>query len=370
MGKRANGEGSIYKTKNGRWKGVLTVGMAAGKQIRRYRTAATRASVMAKLEKLRDELKLGLPGKMNVETFGGFLISNWLEHIKAHRAPNTESLYRTVVSLYVEPRIGGYQLPKINQAVLQEFVDKMIVDGVPPRMRQVAFAVTRKALRYAIKLNKIAADPTTAIEKPAHEAEEIFPFDADEAAFIMRETRGTRWHAAYVLAITCGMRIGELLGLTWAGVDLQGRQVRITQQASQTRGVVHIRKPKTRSSVRTIDLPQIAYEALRDHQAIMLKEGMAGQELVFPAPAGGTMQRTNFSTREWKPLLKRLKLDARGFHHTRHTYATLALMAGVPVTVVAKVMGHSKPSTTLDTYGHVLKGQQSQSTEAFNRLFG
>lgn len=380
MGKRANGEGSIYKTKDrktadgktipGRWVGSITVGMATGKQIRRYRTAATRSSVIAKLDKLRDELKLGLPGKMSSETFGAFVVNSWLEHVKAHRSPNTESLYRTAATLYVVPRLGGFQMPKINSGIMQDFVDKMITDGVKPRMRQVCFAVARKALRYAMKLNKIGADPTTVIEKPTHEPEEIFPFDAAQAATIIKETKGDRWHALYVLSLTCGMRIGELLGLPWAGVDFQERQIRVTQQASQTRGTVSIRKPKTKSSIRTIDLPQIAYQALRDHQAIMLKEGKAGCDLVFPSPEGGTMQRTNFATRAWKPLIERLKFDARGFHHTRHTYATLALMAGVSPLVVAKVMGHSKPSTTLNTYGHVLKGQQSQSTDAIGRIFG
>lgn len=379
MGKRANGEGSIYKTKDrikagkkipGRWIGSVTVGMAAGKQVRRYRTASTRASVMAKLDKLRDELKLGLPGKAISETFGGFVEDSWLVHVKAHRSPNTESLYRTVAKLYVIPRIGGFQIPKLTSSVLQAFVDKMVTDGVPPRMRQVAFAITRKALRHAIKMNKIAADPTTVIEKPAHEPEEIFPFTAEEAAKIIDQTKGERWHALYVLALTCGLRIGELLGLPWSGIDFKERQIRITQQAAQTRGAMIIRKPKTKTSVRTIEMPSIVYQALRDHQAIMMKDGLAGNDLVFPAPEGGTMQRTNFAAREWKSLLEGLKIAARGFHHTRHTYATLALMAGVNALVVAKVMGHSKPSTTLNIYGHVLKGQQSQSVDAIARIFG
>ncbi len=381
MGKRANGEGSIYKTKDrigkngkvlpGRWKGSVTVGMAAGKQERIYRTGKTRASVMAKLDKLRDELKLGLSGRIiGVESFGDFLMNSWLEHVKAHRSPNTEALYRTAATLYVIPRLGGHPIPKITASILQAFVDRMITDKVPPRMRQVSYAVAQRTLRYAMKLNKIGADPTTAVEKPSHDADEIYPFDAAQAATIIKETKGTRWHALYVLALTCGMRIGELLGLPWSSVDFTERQIRVSQQASQTRGAVNIRKPKTKTSVRTIDLPQIAYQALRDHQAIMMKEGHAGHELVFPAPEGGMIQRTNFAARVWNKLIARLKFEARGFHHTRHTYATLALMAGVPVHVVAKVMGHSKPSTTLNTYGHVLKGQQSQSTDAIGRIFG
>jgi integrase len=369
MTRRANGEGSVYKTRHGRWKGALTVGCIGTRQIRRYRTAATRASVLAKLEKLRNELKLSPTADTSRETLKSFA-TRWLdEHVKAHRAPNTEALYRTAAELYVFPRLGDFQLSKINQAVVQSFVDKLVMDAVPSRMRQVAFDVLGRALRHAIKLGQIVSDPTRAVEKPSHDPEEIFPFDATDAAAIIKATADTRWHAAIVLALTTGMRIGELLGMRWSDVELQERRLRITQQAAQTRGVATIRKPKTKSSVRTIELPAIAVRALETHRAILLREGSAASELVFPAPTGGIMLRTNFAARVWIPLLKRLGIKERGFHHARHTYATLALGAGVPVHVVSRVLGHSKPSTTLDIYAHVLKGQQSQATAAMEKLF-
>ncbi len=82
------------------------------------------------------------------------------------------------------------------------------------------------------------------------------------------------------------------------------------------------------------------------------------------------MRRTDFRVRRWNSLLKILGLDHRGLHHLRHMYATLALGARVPVHVVSRVLGHSKPSITLDIYAHVLASQQAEATDATRRLFG
>lgn len=190
-----------------------------------------------------------------------------------------------------------------------------------------------------------------------------------EASAILKATVGTRDHAAIVLGITVGMRIGEILGLAWESVDLKGHRLRVGQQAAETNGVVYLKKPKTKSSVRTIELPAIAVRALESHRILMSREGHSSHALAFPSPEGHVQRRTNFVRRSWHPVLTKLSLKQRGFHHTRHTYATLALGAGVPLPVVSKVLGHKKPSTTLDIYGHVLKSQQSAATQAMNQLF-
>jgi integrase len=101
-----------------------------------------------------------------------------------------------------------------------------------------------------------------------------------------------------------------------------------------------------------------------------MRQGNAASPLVFCSPRGGILRRSDFRVRHWNPLLKLLGLDHRGMHHLRHTYATLALGTGVPVHVVARVLGHSKPSITLDIYSHVLSSQQAEATEAMRRLFG
>jgi integrase len=234
----------------------------------------------------------------------------------------------------------------------------------------LAYDVLSRAVKHAKKLRVIAENPMEEIARPPYEEEEIFPFTPEEAAELFTESEGTRIHVAVVLGISIGLRIGEILGLPFAEIDLSGKQVKIVQQAVEVRGTVLIRRPKTKSSVRTIQLPDVAVDAINSHRAILLKEGLAGSDLLLPAREGGVERRTNFARRDWKPLLNRLDIEPRGFHHARHTYATLALGALVPIHVVSKVMGHKKPSTTLNIYAHALKGQQDQATQAMNLLFG
>ncbi len=367
--RRANGEGSIYPTKDGRWRSALTVGLKAnGQPNRKYFTGRTQADVRAKLSHYRQAAGSGTvvdPSRETVEQH----VSCWLEqHIQAHKSPSTHAQYEAAAAL-IYPRIGRILLQQLRPSNVQSFVDGMVNEGESSRMRQVAFDVLRRACGHAIKLRKIAADPTEPIARPSHQAKEIFPFDATEAARLIEESRGTRAHLAIVLGITMGMRIGEILGLERRSVDSAAGTLRIVQQVVETRAQVRIAKPKTKSSVRTIELTAMAVRAFDEHAAIMMREGNAAHALVLPSIEGGLERRTNFSRRCWKKLLIQLGLTERGFHHARHTYATLALTAGVPVHIVSSVMGHNKPSTTHDIYAHLLKGQASQSTAAFNRLF-
>jgi integrase len=103
---------------------------------------------------------------------------------------------------------------------------------------------------------------------------------------------------------------------------------------------------------------------------LAMLEGHAANKLVFPAPRGGYLERGTFRTRLWNRLLERLHLERRGFHHTRHTYACLALADGVPLPTVSQILGHAKQETTLRFYSRHLPGHQKTATESATRLFG
>jgi integrase len=172
------------------------------------------------------------------------------------------------------------------------------------------------------------------------------------------------------LAITTGMRQGELFGLEWRRIEFSASRLRVEQAVAEVNGVLHIRKPKTKRGLRTINLTPDTLAALDAHRTLILKRGRAASALVFPAIEGGPQSRINFGHRFWRPLLTRTELDYRGAHNLRHTYATIALGAGVPVHVVSQIMGHSKPSITHDIYAHVLQADQQHATTAMTRIFG
>lgn len=370
MGRRANGEGSIYQAKDGRWRSVLTLGLKSnGKPNRKYFNGRTQADVRAKMQTHRERYASGQLVDPSRETVAQH-INEWLEHIQKRRAPTTEALYRSIANQHVIPRIGSMPLQKLTPAAVQRFADALATEVKAGRMRQLAFAVLTRALKHAKKLRKIVDTPAAEIEKPTHQQRQIQPFEPSEAQSIITSSIDSRWHVVYVLGLATGMRIGEICGLKWDAVDLKKKTLTVRQQVVIVSGKGIVKSPKTESSVRTIELPEVAVRALIGQRAILMKEGLAASEYVCPAPDGGLLSRTNFSARAWKPMLKKLGIAARGFHHARHTYATLALTAGVPAHIVSRVLGHEKPSTTLDIYAHVLKGQQQQATRVINSLFG
>ena len=171
-----------------------------------------------------------------------------------------------------------------------------------------------------------------------------------------------------MLAVTAGMRPGELLGLQWSDVDLKGKAVMVQHSLQELNGQLKLAEPKTARGRRRIDLPQMAIDALVRHRARLLKEGLAGVAWVFPNASGGPWRRSHFHFNEYKPLLMRANLPDIRFHDLRHTSATLLLSQGVHPKVVQERLGHSQISVTLDTYSHVLPTMQLEAAGKFDEL--
>jgi integrase len=367
---RSNGEGSIFKLPNGKWKACLTVGWVGGKRQRKTRTCKSQADAKAALLKMRNESGQLLIQDPDAVTLRQFL-DRWLEcAVKPHRSENTYVSYQSVVRIHISPRIGSVPLTKTNPLHVEDFISKMEADGVGSRTQENAYVVLSLALQHAVDLRLILHNPCKAIERPKHERERIFPLTLTETQKLLQETKGTRHYAFYAMALGTGARQGELAGLEWGDVDLKGGTVRIERQATEISGKIVVRKPKSKSSVRTIPLSPQLVTALIEHRADLLRRGLAGNKLVFPATHGGHLHRSTFARRHWLPLLDRLGIERRGLHHARHTFACLSLAAGVEIDILSKWLGHSKPSTTLDIYVHVTPDRNATATSKLDRLFG
>jgi integrase len=367
--KRANGEGSISKEKSGRYR--ISVSVKIGNELKRVtRTAWKHADAVAILQTLRAESMVAVyraPHRIAVGTY----LKQWLADSLLSRSDTTRESYRFACESHIIPRIGGVLLKSLEPIHIQHFTAEMIRDEVGTRTQQNAFTVLRAAIAKAVELKLIARDPFEHAEKPKHEPEPIFPFTLAEAKMLLSSTAGTRLHAMLHMAIGAGIRQGELLGLEWDRIDWQSSRVRIDQQVTEVGGAVRLSKPKTKASIRTVDLTSQSIDALRLHRQLMMVEGFGDSRMVFPGSKnGGIQNRGTFRVWHWNPLLVDLAIEHRGFHHTRHTYATLALGAGIPITVVSKQMGHAKVSTTLDIYSHVLDAHQTAATSILSRLLG
>ena len=170
------------------------------------------------------------------------------------------------------------------------------------------------------------------------------------------------------------MRQGELLALKWSDLDWKRGKIRVQRQVQHInwKGMV-FRAPKTRSSRRTIQLGEHTLDTLRNQQArLELEKAVAGDRwqehnLIFPSTVGTPMGASNL-LKDFKKQLERAKLREIRFHDLRHTAASLMLNHGIPVLVVSKILGHSKTSTTLDVYGHLIPVIQEEAARIMDEV--
>lgn len=365
-GKRGNGEGSIFRYGK-KWRASISVIGPDGKRVRKTKTCATRADAVAELNLLR--AAANTPVHAEDPTTVGQWLSRWLEIGKTNWAANTYAQQESIVRNWVMDSIGAIRLARLTADDVRMMLAKAkSEDGAKVRTLQLMRAVLLTALNVAVDDGRIPLNPVAKVKKPTTESEAIRPFTEQEVATILRETKGGRYHAAYALGLTMGVRIGEILGLRAIHLDLNAGTVRIEEQLIDLKGRVSRGKPKTKRSRRTVHLTATAKEALKAHAQILNAEGNADSEYLFPARRGGPTRRTNFARRYWKSLLRRLKIDHRGFHHCRHTFATLALRDGVPVTVVSAILGHSSPDITYRVYSHFMPGDQALAVAAMDAI--
>jgi integrase len=241
---------------------------------------------------------------------------------------------------------------------LGEYLDNWLTDSVKDTVRQRTYERNAASVRA-----------------PRPEKPEIHPLSPDQARKLIATARETedRFEALYVLALHCGLREGELLGLKWDDIDPSGptATLYVRRTLSQTRTGHIFEKPKNGKG-RSIKCSQKATEALKRHGSRQNEERQAAgplwqdNDLVFPTLTGTTKSGTNLLGRHFKPLLKRAKLPSIRLHDLRHTCATILLMAGKHPKYVQELLGHASINITLDTYSHVIEGMDGGLADAMD----
>jgi integrase len=364
---RTNGEGSIFKLQDGRWRAVVTVGVVDGKQRRRSRTERTQADARAALEELRRENGGGVSDiSITVRQW----LARWVDGLAASGLrPATIDLYRGSAKNYVVPYLGSKRIASVKPLDIQAWLSQLRADEVGTRSQQVAYNTLRTAMAAAVRMQVVATNPVAVCSRPQHIAKKIDPFTEAEAGRILKKARGTDIAIACELGLYLGIREGELFGLRWIDWDAKTLTLSVVQQAVES-GEDRFAEPKTRSAKRKIKVSPNVAAALMEQRAHQMRAGLAHCELVFSGPRGEAWMRSNFQQRRWNPMLKSLKIRHRGYHHCRHTAATHMLAAGVPVATVAHILGHANPSITQRIYSHYLPAHGDQAAAAMQSLYG
>lgn len=228
-------------------------------------------------------------------------------------------------------------------------------------------AVLRNALNDAVKWSMIPRNPAEQASPPRKSKPALVTWSAEEARTFLVSVREDRLYAAYALALTTGLRRGELLGLAWRDIDLEAGWLHVRQTIIAVNFKIEISTPKTQSGRRSVALDPSIVEILRQHRLRQLKErhelGLTAaqpDDLVF-SKLGGAPLHPGLFTDAFDRRVKAAKVPRIRFHDCRHTAATLMLTAGIPAKVVSERLGHSSVSITLDLYTHSVPGLQVEA---------
>jgi integrase len=369
MGKRGNGEGGISRRKDGLYMARYTVQTATGSK-RKTLYGKTRREVDEKLTKAKADRDGGLVFDADNLKLDEYL-GQWLaDSVRDTVRPTTFERYEQLVRLHIRPVLGKVKLKNLTSAHVRGLYRQKLDAGLSPRSVQYVHVTLHKALKQAIADGLIQRNVTEAVKRPQVRREEMRPLTADQVKTLFEVARSDRLEALYFLAVTTGLRQGELLGLKWDDIDLEVGTLQVRRTLTTAKGGPVLSTPKTKSSRRTVKLSHTTLEVLRSHLERQLGEidraGSLWSEngLIFASEAGEPLDRRYITTHRFKPLLKRAKLPQIRFHDLRHTCATLLLSKNVNPKVVSEMLGHASIAITLDTYSHVLPNMQESAAKA------
>ncbi len=311
-------------------------------------------------------------------------LAGWLDRGKANVRPSSWRQRDQYVRTYMLPTIGSIPLARPVPADVERMTTALVADGKAPRTAAGVRVILRRALGDALRDGMVARN-VAALARPPHVPTRDLKAGRDylDTADLRRLIVASEAHPLgplVTLAVTTGMRQGELLGLSWADVRLGGtssltvrRSLARSWEGANTWAVGEV---KTARSRRTINLPAAAVDALhrqRERQdAAREAAGSAWQDrdgLVFTNSIGQPLRGYNV-TREFHGLLDGAGLPSVPFHALRHSAATALLTAGVPLRVVSDLLGHSTIVITANVYAAVVPELRREAADAMDRALG
>jgi integrase len=368
MRKRGRGEGTIRR-RPGRslWEARYYDG--DGQQHSVY--ASTRREVQVKLDASRRAVTEGAFVTGAPQTVAQYL-NHWLDAVASQRLrPRTLERYQGVVRKHIIPALGDIRLSKVTPQHIERLYSSKRRDLSPAGIRYI-HQVLHTALAHGLRMHAVVGNAAAGVAPPKPAHREMLYLTPDEARRFLAAIQGDPLEPLYTLALTTGMRLGELLGLRWQAVEGADLQVRIT--LTRTAGGWSLTEPKTPKSRRRIALSTTAITALRRERArqaeARLRAGEAWTDhgLVFTDAFGEPLFGSRITERRLRPALKKAGLPLIRFHDLRHTAATLMLTAGVHPKVVSEMLGHSTVAITLDRYSHLIPTMQEEAALQMDRL--
>lgn len=361
MTKRGHGEGSVYRRRDGKWAGALSLGYdgSTGKPLRKYVYGATQGEALEKLAELKRTVAKGLPitpGRMTVAQ----LLTQWLTDRVAGRVrASTYRDYESIVRVHLIPALGRHRVKSLTPQHVQAMLNTKAT-ALSARRVQYIRTVLRMALKHGQRWGYVGQNVASLTDIAPAKKRRVDALTAPQAAELLKAVESHRERHLFVVALATGLRQAEILGLRWPDVDLEAGTLRVRETLQRLDGAYVLLPPKTEESDRTIALPAIALEAMKARRVEQLEQRLAAGPLwrdvwglVFTTPFGKPLHGETL-TRNFQAALVAAGIPRQRFHDLRHGAATLMLGTGTELKVVQKILGHSTIVTTGDVYAGVI----------------
>jgi len=357
---------NIYKRKDGRYEARFIKSRDInGKAIYGSVYAKTYTKVKEKLEAAKmsvSEETIKIEQKEEVVS----AVESYLEAHKILIKPSTYWVYHGYIERHIKPYFANMDCSRLNQALLQAYVSEKLENGLSASMIQSVFTFLKKGLEGMVEANIFHV----IFPKRNNRKIDVLSLVEQKRLEAMAEASDDTNRVGILLCLYTGIRIGELCGLMWQDVDLDSKTLHIcrTMQRvkckdnSNTKTKIIFLPPKSKSSQRTIPLPEFLLDILRDHHKRSRCEYMLSK--------GGRAIEPRVMQYRFQRLSKLAGLRPRSFHITRHCFAVRALEKGFDLKTLSEILGHSSPVVTLKKYAHVLDEHKRKSMDSLAAVYG
>jgi integrase len=347
-----------------------------GERKRAYFYGKTQAEAKAKAEKARQRLSQGAPLRDASRTLAEWL-DEWQRTFLAAsgRAQSTKVMHAGYCRSWIIPTLGSIRLDRLTVGDVNRLMLAMKDAGKADSTRRNCYTTLRKALDDAVLNGLLATNPTHKVPQPRAKRKEARFLTTDEAARLLAGAEGLRYAPVLRFILGTGLRRGEVLALRWEDIDLERGHARIRGSLVRLDGALIVSDTKTATSRRTVALSPAVVALLARHKAAQASEQLQAGNLweasgfVFTTALGAAVEPQNL-LRTVRIAAKKAGLTGVVVHSLRHTYATTALLHGVPLKVVSVNLGHASIQITADTYGHVTDDAARAGAEAVAAALG
>jgi integrase len=303
-------------------------------------------------------------------------VERWLRDWANDNCTNkTWTRYEQLLRKYLCARFGSVPIQKLRAADLQALYAAMAADGLADRTRLQLHRIVHVMLKHAAQWGVVPRNIAALVDAPRVKSQEIEILSHAQVKLVLETLRGEPFYPLVALALTGGLRRGELLGLRWADVDLNGGTLRVEQALEETtRAGLVFKAPKSRHGRRTITLPPSTIAVLREHwktqqeQRLMLGVGKAPPDALVFANSDGSPYSPNLLSKQWRRAMTAAGLEAT-LHSLRHSHASALIASGLDVLTISRRLGHGSAALTLNVYGHLFK-PDDRAAAIMEKAFG